>query len=103
MTKTASANLTIVSPEFGKNKTTFQTQFFKGNLNLLSDFQKPADLGPESNFSNCATSTSGLDGTNSGWHQVGNLRPSQGHPTPLTLYTQTQRPKSFTMLKIFLR
>jgi hypothetical protein len=50
MTETASANLTTLSPEFGGKKTTFQIQFFKGNMNLLSDFQKPTDLGQESHF-----------------------------------------------------
>jgi hypothetical protein len=95
--------LTTLSPEFEEKKTTFQLQCFKGNLNLLSYFQKPADLGLESHFSNFATSTSSLDGTNSGWHQVEDRHPSQGHPTPLTLCSQTQRPKTFTMLQIFLR
>jgi hypothetical protein len=48
-------------------KTTFQIQFCKGNLNLLSDFPKPVDLGPESYFSNFASTTvqmaPTLDGT----------------------------------------
>jgi hypothetical protein len=43
MCKTGSANLTTLSPEFWKTKTTFQQQFLVGNLNLLSDFQKKDD------------------------------------------------------------
>jgi hypothetical protein len=40
LTETGSANLTTLTPEFRKSKTTFQLQFLWGNLNLFSDFQK---------------------------------------------------------------